>query len=125
MGKKKNNEPEVEHIFVRGEGGAVFKLDLPLHESIEERLAKGYIQRVANADGDPYVEGADTPKVVEPPKERPALSAPKRVWVAWAGVNGMDLDEAEAATKDDLIEKFGKDPVPPPPPAGAQGTDNN
>lgn len=122
MGKKKAEESEVPHIFVRGEGGSVFKMDLPLPEAIEERLAKGHIVRVQNEDGDPYVEGADAPKVPEPPKERPALSAAKPVWVAWAGVQGMPLDEAEALTKDDLIAKFGKDPVPAAPPAG---TDTN
>jgi hypothetical protein len=46
--------PETPHVFIRGEGGSIFKLDLPLHESIEERLAKGYLTRVANAEGDPY-----------------------------------------------------------------------
>lgn len=119
MGKKKD-EPEVESIFVRGEGGSIFKLDLPLHETIADRLAKGYIVRVQNEDGDPYVPEPEAPVVPEPPKERPALSANKPEWVAWAGVQGMPLDDAEALTKDDLIEKFGKD-APAAPPAG---TDN-
>lgn len=124
MGKKKNDEPEVEHIFVRGEGGSVFKMDLPLHESIEERLAKGYLIRVANADGDPYDPNAASTQTPAPPTERPALSAAKSVWVAWAGVQGLNLEEAEVLTKDDLIERYGKDPAAP---AGSapEGTDNN
>ncbi|MGN8024699.1 hypothetical protein [Microbacterium sp. 22242] len=100
-----------EAIFLRGEGGSVFKLDLPLHEAIAERLEKGYLTRVANADGDPYVEGADTAKVPGPPTERPKLNAGKKAWVGWAVAQGMTPDDAEALTKTDLIEKFGTDPV--------------
>lgn len=120
MGRKQT-APEAEHVFVRGEGGSIFKLDLPLHESIAERLAKGYIVRVANEDGDPYDPNAEssTPKVPDLPTERPALSALKPEWVGWAVRNGMTPDDAEAATKDDLIEKFGKDT----PPAGPTGQD--
>lgn len=111
--------PETPHVFVRGEGGSIFKLDLPLHESIEDRLAKGYLTRVANADGDPYVPEPEAPVVAAPPSERPALDAPKADWVGWAVVNGMTPDDAEALTAQDLIEKFGvpaAHPVPPAPP---------
>ena len=83
----------------------MFKLDLPLHETIAERLLKGYIQRVGNAAGDPYVEGGET--VTSLPTERPALNADKKTWVGWAVHEGMLPDDAEALTKTDLIEKFG------------------
>lgn len=96
---KTKETPEPEHWFVRGEGGSIFKLDLPLHESILERIAKGYIQRVANEDGAPYIEDAE-------PK-RPALDAKKADWVGWAVHNGMTPDDAEALTIPDLIERFG------------------
>ncbi|PRB01757.1 hypothetical protein [Microbacterium sp. MYb64] len=101
MGKKTAPE-EPGHIFVRGEGGTVFKLDLPLHETIEQRLHRGYLTRVANADGGVYT-GEDAGTVTS----RPALTALKPDWVSWAVVQGMTPDDAEALTKTDLIERFG------------------
>lgn len=115
---KATESPETPHVFVRGEGGSIFKMDLPLHETIEDRLAKGYLTRVANAEGDPYVEGADTPVVAALPTERPKLNAGKKAWVGWAVANGMTPDDAEALTKTDLIEKFGTEPAPVEPPTG-------
>jgi hypothetical protein len=100
-------EEETPHVFVRGEGGGVFKLDLPLHETIEDRLLKGYLTRVANAKGDAYVEGSDEESVPTLPTERPALNAVKKEWVGWAVAQGMLPDDAEAFTKQDLIERFG------------------
>lgn len=97
---------EAPHVFIRGEGGAVIKMDLPLHETIEARLAKGHITRVSE-DGSPYVEGSDTPTVAALPTKRPAINAEKAEWVGWAVAQGMGPDDAEAATKTDLIEKFG------------------
>lgn len=114
--------PTAPHVFVRGEGGSVFKLDLPLHETIEERLSKGYLVRVANADGDPYVEGAESTTVAALPTERPALNAGKKAWVGWAVVKGMSPDDAEALTKTDLIERFGAEPKQPEQ-IGDQGTE--
>lgn len=104
-----------EHVFVRGEGGSVFKLDLPLHETIADRLAKGYLTRVANADGDPYVEGAETATVPTPPTAPPKKNDAKTLWVGWAVVNGMTPDDAEALTKDDLIERFSTKQAPATP----------
>lgn len=94
-----------ETIFVRGEGGSIFELSLPLSESISDGLAKGSIRRVANADGDPY--DGDDDLVPSPPTEVPAKSAVKSEWVAWAVVQGVSLDDAEAATKQDLVDRFG------------------
>jgi len=108
---------ETPHVFIRGEAGAVFKLDLPLSEPIQDRLLKGYLTRVADADGSPYVEGgSDIPTL---PTERPAINAPKAQWVGWAVAQGMTPDDAEAATKQDLIEKYGAQATEPtefPPP---------
>ncbi|MFC8494715.1 hypothetical protein ACFUJU_28765 [Streptomyces sp. NPDC057235] len=52
-------------IHVRGEGGAVIKMDLPLPESIQERFDRGLIRRV-NADGSPY-SAAPAPEPTGPP----------------------------------------------------------
>lgn len=96
-------------IHVRGEGGAVYAMALPLAEGIADRLAKGYLTRVA-PDGSPWVEAPDgaTPVL---PSERPLMSANKATWVGWAVRCGMDPDTAEALTKGDLIDQFGTAPA--------------
>lgn len=96
--------PATVHIL--GEGGTVFELSLPLHETISEKLAKGHIRRV-QPDGTPYVEGDRPEGVPALPESRPALNAVKAEWVGWAVVQGLKPDEAEALTKADLVERFG------------------
>lgn len=84
-----------ETIHVRGEGGAIFAMDLPLPEGIEQRLAAGQLRRV-NPDGSPLTEGR-TP--------RPSTSAPKSHWVAYAmGSLGISEDEANGKTKKELVD---------------------
>ena len=83
---------------IRGEGGTVYELSLPLHEVILHQLHKGSVKRV-NKDGTDYVEKAE--------RVRPALNAPKVDWVSWAVHSGTSVDDAEALTKSDLIEKYG------------------
>jgi hypothetical protein len=87
-----------DQVFIRGEGGSVFIMDLPLHEAIEDRLRKGYLTRV-NEDGSAFIEGL--------PTSRPNVNASKAEWVGWSVAQGMTPDDAEALTKTDLIEKFG------------------
>ncbi|MGM9380338.1 hypothetical protein [Streptomyces antibioticus] len=112
-----------ETIYLRGEGGGIHAMDLPLPEPIEERLRKGMLQRI-NADGTPYVEppagpeegaerrtgGSQVPgpgqQVTGPPLTEPAKNASKTDWVGWAVVNGADAEEADGMTKADLIEKY-------------------
>lgn len=98
--------PTVESVFIRGEAGSVFKMDLPLSEPIEDRLRKGYLTRVADADGNPYLEGV-TDNVPSLPTTRPAINAAKAERVGWAVAQGMSPDDAEAFTKTDLIELYG------------------
>lgn len=88
--------------WFRTEGGSVIEMDLPLHEAIQQRVTKGAIVRVADADGSPYVE--------EAAEESPTLtkSSTKAEWVGWAVRNGMTPDDAEAMTKNDLIELHGR-----------------
>lgn len=86
---------ETIHV-VEGEG-AVIEMALPLHEAIADRLTKGYIRRV-NRDGTPWTG--------EKPVARPALTDRKADWVGYAVAQGMDPDDAEALTKQDLIDKY-------------------
>jgi hypothetical protein len=110
----------VASIHVRGEGGQVIKMDLPLPESIQDRLTKGLIRRV-NADGSPYNGAAAEPgpepdvhvtgsaaassALTEGRTPRPAATARKAEWVGWAvGVHGMDPEDADAMKKQDLMD---------------------
>ncbi|MFJ6293199.1 hypothetical protein ACIQJX_07545 [Streptomyces griseoviridis] len=107
-----------ETIYLRGEGGGIHAMDLPLPEPIEERLRKGMLQRV-NEDGSLYIEPADDAptnagKVPSPgtqvpglPLAQPAKNDDKATWVGWAVVQGATPEEADGMTKADLIEKYG------------------
>lgn len=94
-------------IFIRGEAGTVIGMDLPLPETIADKLAAGLVRRV-NPDGTPYVDEE------VPAMARPANSAKKALWDAWAVHNGLDRDAAERATKQDLIDAYGEASAPAP-----------
>lgn len=96
-----------EQIHVQGSGGQIILLDLPLHPDVAKRLEKGLLRRV-KADGSLYVEGERPVDVPDLPDSRPAVNDQKGRWVGWAVVNGMTVDDAEALTKTDLIERFGQ-----------------
>ncbi|MGC5034111.1 hypothetical protein ACPXCS_06220 [Streptomyces sp. DT190] len=107
-----------QSIHVRGEGGQIIKMDLPLPEPIQDRLTRGLLRRV-NADGSPYTGNVPepTPEVhvtgsaaassalTEGRTPRPAANARKAEWVGWAvGVHGMAPEDADAMTKQDLMD---------------------
>ncbi|MFJ8154815.1 hypothetical protein [Streptomyces sp. NPDC094468] len=112
-----------ETIYVRGEGGGIHPMDLPLPEPIEERLRKGMLQRV-NEDGSLYVVPADEEptnagkapaagqQVPGLPLTQPGKNADKATWVGWAVVQGATAEEADGMTKADLIEKYGTPSTP-------------
>lgn len=100
---------ERETAWFQGEGGGIWRMDLPLPETMQEKVTKGYLRRV-NADGSPYVEPVDEGQEQAGPEvKRPAQSAPKPEWVGFAvRAHGMKPDDAEAMTKQDLIDMFGR-----------------
>lgn len=118
-----------ETIHVRGEGGAIFAMDLPLPEGIAERYERGLLVRV-NADGSPYAgaparaasssteqapAGGSDLTDGRPPK--PGATARKSEWTAWAvAVHGMDAASADALTLAALKEL----PDQPEPPVGTE-----
>lgn len=55
-----------ETIHVRGEGGTVWEMDLPLRPDHAKRLAKGELVRV-NADGSTWTEPEPVPADDPPP----------------------------------------------------------
>jgi hypothetical protein len=92
-------------IHIMGEEGVIFKMTPEmLTEPIADRLARGYLKRV-NADGSPYVEKVE--------RTQPAPYAPKAEWVGWAvhvsqaTDSPISPDDADALTKQDLIEMYG------------------
>lgn len=98
------DEDEVPHAFIRGESGAIIKMDLPLHETIADKLIKGVLRHV-NEDGSRWDAPEDDETDAAPSK--PAASANKAAWVAWAIHNGATEDDADGATKQDLIDLYG------------------
>lgn len=93
--------------FFRGAGGTVFEMDLPLTEVMQNQLSRRELTRVANAEGDPYDEQgtASEPRV----PVAPAKNASKADWVAYALKVDPELtaDDADAMTRDDLVEMYG------------------
>ena len=73
---------------------------------MEHKVVRGQLVRVS-PDGSPY-RGEDG-SVVEPVNaKRPAVNSPKNEWVGYAVGQGMSVDDADAMTKADLIDKFSK-----------------
>jgi hypothetical protein len=113
-----------ETIHVRGEGGHVFAMDLPLSEGIAERYERGLLVRV-NKDGSPYAgapASAPLPDPQSPPEDpdtapagtepttvdvagRPAVNAAKSEWIDFVVRKGLlSAEDAANYTKADLIE---------------------
>lgn len=91
-----------ETIHVRGEGGVVWAMTLPLPDGIAQRLASGALTRV-NEDGSPYEQ--PTPQPQDAP---PAKTASKAAWVDYAvDARAVDRAEADAMTKAELIDRYG------------------
>jgi hypothetical protein len=92
--------------FFRGAGGGIFELSLPLSENFEQQRVRGQLVRV-DENGDPWTDQAAP--VADGPV-RPPVNAPKNEWVGYAVAVDADLtiDDADAMTKNDLIEKYGK-----------------
>ncbi|MDX2566082.1 hypothetical protein PV413_19605 [Streptomyces scabiei] len=121
-----------ETIYVRGEGGAIIAMDLPLPEPIQERFDRGQLVRV-HSDGSPYYPAADKAPgpAAAPASEpgsalteglvpRPGARAGKTDWVLWAmAVHAIPEADAEAMTKNQL-QDLPEQPAPLAP-AGGDG----
>lgn len=88
--------------YYRTPGGWVLALDPPLSEDMQHQVSRGELVRVADADGNPV---GDEPALVQPAK-----TASKADWVGYARRvdPGLSVDDADAMTRADLIEKYGK-----------------
>ncbi|WP_327376203.1 hypothetical protein OG393_20990 [Streptomyces sp. NBC_01216] len=105
-------------IHVRGEGGAVIAMDLPLPEAIQQRLDRGLIQRVdadgtslgvpASVSAEEPSDRADEQQAAAPAADRPALAAPKADWITHVVRRGLlSAEDAANYTKADLIDMAG------------------
>lgn len=56
-----------EVVHLRGQGGAVWEMTLPLQPAIQKQYDAGDLQQV-NADGSPYEEPPAAPKRTRAPK---------------------------------------------------------
>jgi hypothetical protein len=95
--------------YFRTVSGTVLDLALPLTDAYAQQVTKHQLVRVADADGNPYEGDADGPAEGAQVTERPAVAASKASWVGYAlhCDPDLNLDDAEAMTKQDLIEKYG------------------
>jgi hypothetical protein len=92
----------------KSESNQLIHMDLPLPEHMQDKVTRGLLVRV-NDDGTPYTGEAADASTGAGVSERPAVAAAKAEWVGWARHCDPDLsiDDAEAMTKQDLIEKYG------------------
>ncbi|MCW2920122.1 MAG: hypothetical protein JWN52_8190 [Actinomycetia bacterium] len=96
---------EVGHF--RGPGGHIIDFDLPLAEVYADQVVRSHLVRV-NDDGTDYTgDAADPAQGAKPSKPSPRAS--QAAWAGWAVACGADREDAAAMTKQDLIEKYGKD----------------
>lgn len=90
----------------KSESGQLIHMDLPLPEHMADKVTKGLLVRI-NEDGSPYTGDAeDSAHGAAPVK--PSVNAAKAEWVGWAVANGADVDDAEAMTKQDLVDTYGR-----------------
>lgn len=92
--------------FFRTTGGWVIELSLPLSDDMQSQATRHQLHRVANMKGDPYDEPAE--QTTGDGLKRPPVNASKDEWVGYAVSQGASVDDADAMTKADLIEKYGK-----------------
>ncbi|MCK9896964.1 hypothetical protein [Frankia sp. AgB32] len=104
-------------VFLR-HGGELNEHDWPLHPDIAEQLTKGMVTQASEPGpatwhrpaGDGPSESEQTGREIFA-TDKPMLphrSAPKPEWVGYAvKVHQVRPDDAEAMTKQDLIDRFG------------------
>lgn len=93
--------PEIHHDGPAGLRPGDVHVDDPDRQSAEETALAEKIL----VDGQDKTDAVR--EVVGEPTEMPAKSASQKAWAAWAVSQGADVAEAEAATRKELIERYG------------------
>lgn len=113
-----------ETIRIRGEGGLVWEVDLPLPHGFEHRLNTGDLVQVDEDDNpipraEPTDPGPEDPEDLDPEDPdlkdpvdpyatpRPDDKALKPAWVTYAVSKGCPVNDANGFTTAELIEKYG------------------
>jgi hypothetical protein len=105
-------------VFLR-HGGDLNEHDWPLHPDIAEQLAKGMVTQASEPGPATWFKPPETvPSESEQTgreiyaDDRPLVphrGAPKSEWVGYAvKVHGVRPDDADAMTKQDLIDRYGQ-----------------
>lgn len=102
-------------VFLRHQGGGdLVEHDWPLHPDLAEQLAKGWVTQASTPGPATWHKQSDDAaeaggrELVAPDVPMPHRSAPKADWQGYAvQVRGADPEDAAAATKQDLIERYG------------------
>lgn len=97
--------------------GLIFRDGVAEADSVVDRVALDYCRRRGytveplddvDDNADVVDNGHGAPGGVPASAERPKDYAPKPEWVAYAVSQGADPDDAENATKAELVELYGK-----------------
>lgn len=98
-----NEGPEVR--WYRGEGGVVWKLELPLTTEMADQVRLGRLVEVPEPKGGEVDTSSQRVAAREP-----NANEPKSVWMEYAIAHGMSRQDANNTSRNDLIAKFGSKP---------------
>jgi hypothetical protein len=98
-----------EIVHIRGAGGHIWPMALPLHEAIADQVAKGESVRV-NEDGSPWEPSEDDPELVLE-SERDRLEREHLAGLEYAQLKRERPDEDPLVLRDEAAE-IHDDPIP-------------
>jgi hypothetical protein len=98
-----------EIVHIRGASGVVWPMALPLHEAIQDQVAKGEAVRV-NEDGSPWEPSEDDPELVAE-LDRDRAEREHRAALEYAELKRERPDEDPIVLRDEAAEVHG-DPIP-------------
>jgi len=106
---------DVEIVHIRGSGGVIWPMSLPLHEGVADQVAKGEAVRV-NADGSPWEPSDDDPVLVHE-HERDRLEREHLAGLEYARLKHENPDADLIELRDEAADTVG-DVIPDAAPTG-------
>jgi hypothetical protein len=100
---------DVEQVWMRGEGGSIILMDLPLPHEIARRVDKGLIVRV-NEDGSAWEPSDDDPELV-PETEAERIVREREAALEYAELKRARPDEDPIVLRDEAADTVG-DEIP-------------
>lgn len=103
-------------VNLKGEGGVVWTLDLPLSPNLAKQLEKGQLKPADDDARRLFASQEDATEAMDPDggtgdgpsggeDDRPAANAKKATWVSYAQARGIDT---EGLTKNQLVDAVDK-----------------